>query len=83
MVYIIPGEVKSTSLLKHYSQLLSPLEKDKVRQIRGYEFKKNALLARTLVWTTIARCMFIFFLLSIQLQSLVSKIGVSQLGFVS
>jgi len=55
--FIRPDEVKSTSLLKHYSQLLSPSEKDKVLQMRGDELKKNALLARTLVRTTIARCM--------------------------
>ncbi|CAH2054050.1 unnamed protein product [Thlaspi arvense] len=53
--YILPDEVKSTSLLKHYSQLLSPLENEKVLQMRGDELKKNALLARTLVRTTIAR----------------------------
>ncbi|KAL9828354.1 putative holo-[acyl-carrier-protein] synthase [Arabidopsis thaliana] len=55
--FIRPDEVKSTSLLKHYSQLLSPTEKEKVLQMRGDELKKNALLARTLVRATIARCM--------------------------
>ncbi|KAJ0263807.1 4'-phosphopantetheinyl transferase superfamily [Hirschfeldia incana] len=53
--YILPDEVESTSLLKRYSQLLSPIEKDGVDQMRGDELKKNALLARTLVRTTIAR----------------------------
>ncbi|CAN8259745.1 unnamed protein product [Cochlearia groenlandica] len=53
--YMIPDEVKSPSLLKHYSQILSPSEKDKVLMMRGDELKKNALLARTLVRTTIAR----------------------------
>ncbi|XP_010486804.1 PREDICTED: uncharacterized protein LOC104764898 isoform X3 [Camelina sativa] len=53
--YIRPDEVKCASLLKHYSQLLSPTEKDRVLQMRGDELKKNALLARTLVRTTIAR----------------------------
>ncbi|CAE5966881.1 unnamed protein product [Arabidopsis arenosa] len=53
--YIRPDEVKSPSLLKHYSQLLSPSEKDQVSQLRGDALKKNALLARTLVRTTIAR----------------------------
>ncbi|ESQ27089.1 hypothetical protein EUTSA_v10018973mg [Eutrema salsugineum] len=53
--YILPDEVKSKSLLKHYSQLLSPTEKHRVLQMRGDELKKNALLARTLVRTTIAR----------------------------
>ncbi|KAL0743923.1 hypothetical protein Bca4012_085436 [Brassica carinata] len=46
--YILPDEVKSTSLLKRYSQLLSQTEKDRVDQMRGDELKKNALLARTL-----------------------------------
>lgn len=59
--YILPDEVKSTSLLKRYSQFLSPIEKDRVDQMRGDELKKNALLARTLVRTTIARCMFLLF----------------------
>ncbi|XP_010425048.1 PREDICTED: uncharacterized protein LOC104710185 isoform X2 [Camelina sativa] len=53
--YVVPDEVKSTSLLKHYSQLLSPPENDKVLQMRGDKLQKNALLARTLVRTTIAR----------------------------
>ncbi|KAF8088849.1 hypothetical protein N665_0528s0007 [Sinapis alba] len=53
--YIIPDEVKSTSLLKRYSHLLSPTEKNRVDQMRGDDLKKNALLARTLVRTTIAR----------------------------
>ncbi|CAH8339308.1 unnamed protein product [Eruca vesicaria subsp. sativa] len=53
--YILPDEVKSTSLLNRYSQLLSPNERDRVDQMRGDELKKNALLARTLVRTTIAR----------------------------
>ncbi|VVB08057.1 unnamed protein product [Arabis nemorensis] len=53
--YILPNEVKSTSLLKQYSQFLSPSEKDKVVQMKGNKLKKNALLARILVRTTIAR----------------------------
>ncbi|KAL1225655.1 Phosphopantetheinyl transferase [Cardamine amara subsp. amara] len=53
--YVLPNEVKSTSLLKQFYQLLSPPEKDKVLQMRGDDLKKNALLARTLVRTTIAR----------------------------
>ncbi|XP_022575520.2 4'-phosphopantetheinyl transferase gsp-like isoform X1 [Brassica napus] len=53
--YVIPDEVKSTSLLKRYSQLLAQTEKDGVDQMRGDELKKNALLARTLVRTTVAR----------------------------
>ncbi|KAG7558539.1 4'-phosphopantetheinyl transferase domain superfamily [Arabidopsis thaliana x Arabidopsis arenosa] len=53
--YVVPEEVKCKSLLKQYSQLLSPPEKDKVLRMRGDELQKNALLARTLVRTTIAR----------------------------
>ncbi|CAD5317960.1 unnamed protein product [Arabidopsis thaliana] len=53
--YVVPDEVKSISLLKHYSQILSPSENDKVLQMRGNKLQKNALLARTLVRTTIAR----------------------------
>jgi 4'-phosphopantetheinyl transferase len=75
--FIRPDEVKSTSLLKHYSQLLSPTEKEKVLQMRGDELKKNALLARTLVRTTIARCMVILTYLPSSFPSL--AIGVSYL----
>ena len=57
--YVVPDEVKSISLLKHYSQILSPSENDKVLQMRGNKLQKNALLARTLVRTTIARCMLL------------------------
>ncbi|CAA7029140.1 unnamed protein product [Microthlaspi erraticum] len=54
--YILPNQVKTESLLKHYSQLLSPSEKDDLLRMRSDELrKKNALLARTLVRTTIAR----------------------------
>ncbi|ESQ48435.1 hypothetical protein EUTSA_v10021266mg [Eutrema salsugineum] len=54
--YIIPNQVKSESLLKHYSELLSPSEKGKVFRMQSDELnKKNVLLARTLVRTTIAR----------------------------
>ncbi|KAF8083572.1 hypothetical protein N665_0765s0014 [Sinapis alba] len=54
--YILPNEVKSESLLKHYSQFLSQSEKDSVFGMQSDELKKkNALLARTLVRTTVAR----------------------------
>lgn len=54
--YILPNEVKSESLLKHYSELLSQPEKDHVFRMQSDELtKKNALLARTLVRTTVAR----------------------------
>lgn len=54
--YILPNEIKSESLLKRYSEILSPSEKDYVLRMRSDELKKkNVLLARTLVRTTIAR----------------------------
>ncbi|XP_044483742.1 uncharacterized protein LOC123209666 isoform X2 [Mangifera indica] len=53
--YIVPDEVKSTSLLNHYLELLSPREKENIYRLRGDQHKKTALLARALVRTTIAR----------------------------
>ncbi|KAL2533526.1 4'-phosphopantetheinyl transferase superfamily [Abeliophyllum distichum] len=53
--YVIPREVKSESLLNKYLDILSPCEKENVFQMRGEEPRKNALLARALVRTTIAR----------------------------
>ncbi|CAH8293531.1 unnamed protein product [Eruca vesicaria subsp. sativa] len=54
--YILPNEVNNKSLLKHYTQLLSQHEKDSISGMQSDELnKKNALLARTLVRTTLAR----------------------------
>ncbi|VVA97713.1 unnamed protein product [Arabis nemorensis] len=54
--YILPNEIKSQSLLKHYTEILSPSEKDHLLRMRCDELKKkNVLLARTSVRTTIAR----------------------------
>ncbi|CAI9097713.1 OLC1v1034185C1 [Oldenlandia corymbosa var. corymbosa] len=53
--YIKPSEVKDESLLNQYKEILSPAEKDKVSQMSSEELRKNALLARALVRTTIAR----------------------------
>ncbi|KAG2309812.1 hypothetical protein Bca52824_029560 [Brassica carinata] len=54
--YMLPNEVKSESLLKHYTQLPSQSEKDTIFGMQSDELKmKNALLARTLVRTTVAR----------------------------
>ncbi|XP_031278834.1 uncharacterized protein LOC116137287 [Pistacia vera] len=53
--YIVPEEVKSTSLLNQYLEILSPREKENVYRMRGDQHKKSALLARALVRTTIAR----------------------------
>ncbi|OMO68336.1 4'-phosphopantetheinyl transferase superfamily [Corchorus olitorius] len=53
--YILPDEVKSLALLKQYSELLSPCERENVNRMGGDQLKKRALLARTLVRTTIAR----------------------------
>ncbi|CAM8913619.1 unnamed protein product [Rhodiola kirilowii] len=53
--YILPGEVKSASLLDQYYQHLSPCEKEDISSMGTDQLKKSALLARTLVRTTIAR----------------------------
>ncbi|KAK5841670.1 uncharacterized protein LOC108466538 [Gossypium arboreum] len=53
--YILPDEVKSVALLNRYSELLSPCERENVNRMSGDQLKKRALLARTLVRTTIAR----------------------------
>ncbi|MCD7451172.1 hypothetical protein HAX54_009900 [Datura stramonium] len=53
--YVIPSEVKGESLLNKYMEILSPCEKENVLSMRGDELWKSALLARTLVRTTIAR----------------------------
>ncbi|KAL5740030.1 hypothetical protein ACOSQ2_029210 [Xanthoceras sorbifolium] len=53
--YILPDEVRSTSLLNQYMELLSPCEKQNVNRMRGDNHRKGALLARALVRTTIAR----------------------------
>ncbi|XP_012839729.1 PREDICTED: L-aminoadipate-semialdehyde dehydrogenase-phosphopantetheinyl transferase [Erythranthe guttata] len=53
--YVKPSEVKNESLLKQYLDILSPRERENVMQMRGEELRKSALLARTLVRTTIAR----------------------------
>lgn len=53
--YTAPDEVKSTSLLSQYLEVLSPCEKENVFRMRGEELQKRALLVRALVRTTIAR----------------------------
>ncbi|XP_076899513.1 uncharacterized protein LOC143553387 [Bidens hawaiensis] len=53
--YVLPNEVKSQSLLSQYVDFLSPVEKEHVFSMRGDELQKSALLARTLVRTTISR----------------------------
>ncbi|KAL8495128.1 hypothetical protein ACS0TY_019337 [Phlomoides rotata] len=53
--YIKPSKVKSESLLKQYLGILSPCERENVLRMQGEELRKGALLARTLVRTTIAR----------------------------
>ncbi|XP_021765046.1 uncharacterized protein LOC110729603 [Chenopodium quinoa] len=53
--YVIPDEIKSSSLLKQYLDILSPSEKKSVLSFREDEVRKKALLARALVRTTIAR----------------------------
>ncbi|KMT06770.1 hypothetical protein BVRB_7g159300 [Beta vulgaris subsp. vulgaris] len=53
--YVIPDEVKNLSLLNQYLEILSPTEKQSVLSFQEDERRKNALLARALVRTTIAR----------------------------
>ncbi|CAN1134076.1 hypothetical protein LINPERPRIM_LOCUS16313 [Linum perenne] len=53
--YVVPNEVKSASLLSQYMELLPQSERDHVLSFRGDQLQKSALLARTLVRTTIAR----------------------------
>ncbi|CAK7341855.1 unnamed protein product [Dovyalis caffra] len=53
--FVMPDEFKSVSLLNQYMELLSPCEKENVLSMRGDQLQKRALLARTLVRTTIAR----------------------------
>ncbi|KAL5722843.1 hypothetical protein ACHQM5_006313 [Ranunculus cassubicifolius] len=53
--YVIPDEVKDASLLSRYLHLLSPCEKENVFRMQGDNLQKRALLARTLVRTTLAR----------------------------
>lgn len=54
--YVVPDEVKSSSLLSNYLDILSPCEKENVSRMQGERLQKAALLARVLVRTTIARC---------------------------
>ncbi|CAN0900034.1 4'-phosphopantetheinyl transferase Sfp [Linum grandiflorum] len=53
--YVVPDEVKSASLSSQYMKLLPQSERDHVLSFRGDQLQKSALLARTLVRTTIAR----------------------------
>ncbi|XP_054801920.1 uncharacterized protein LOC129305821 isoform X2 [Prosopis cineraria] len=53
--YILPDEVNSPNLLNQYLEILSPCEKENIFRMRGELLKKRALLARTLVRTTLAR----------------------------
>ncbi|XP_047324876.1 4'-phosphopantetheinyl transferase gsp-like isoform X2 [Impatiens glandulifera] len=53
--YILPHEVKDKHLLDQYVELLSPSEKENVLSMNGKDLRQRALLARTLVRTTIAR----------------------------
>ncbi|XP_062112745.1 uncharacterized protein LOC133823907 isoform X2 [Humulus lupulus] len=53
--YVLPDEVRSQSLMNQYLEILSPCEKDNVVSMSGDQLRKNAVLARALVRTTIAR----------------------------
>ncbi|KAF3325794.1 4-phosphopantetheinyl transferase [Carex littledalei] len=53
--YIKPEEINDSSSLKQYTDLLSPCEKRGVLSLSGEQLQKNAILARTLVRTTLSR----------------------------
>ncbi|XP_073004620.1 uncharacterized protein [Typha latifolia] len=53
--YVVPDELKDTSLLNQYMELLSPCERQRVLSMDGERLQKGALLARALVRTTLAR----------------------------
>ncbi|WCJ34291.1 4'-phosphopantetheinyl transferase superfamily [Euphorbia peplus] len=53
--YVVPDEVNCGSLLGRYTEILSPAEKKNVLCFPEEQLQKRALLARTLVRTTIAR----------------------------
>ncbi|KAJ8433340.1 hypothetical protein Cgig2_021347 [Carnegiea gigantea] len=55
MWYVILDEVHGTSLLEQYLEILSPSEKQTVLSLKDDELRKRAILARTLVRTTISR----------------------------
>ncbi|XP_074311809.1 uncharacterized protein LOC141647497 isoform X2 [Silene latifolia] len=52
---VVPDEVKSSSLLNQYMEILSPSEKQNVLRLGEDKHQKRALLARALVRATIAR----------------------------
>ncbi|XP_020679887.1 uncharacterized protein LOC110097697 isoform X1 [Dendrobium catenatum] len=52
---IVPDEVKCGSLLNQYLKILSPCERQAVFGLNGAKLQKGALLARTLVRTTLSR----------------------------
>ncbi|KAL9236229.1 hypothetical protein vseg_010927 [Gypsophila vaccaria] len=53
--YVVPDEVTSSSLLNQYLEILSPSEKCSVLSLPQLARQKEALLARALVRTTLAR----------------------------
>ncbi|XP_020571066.1 uncharacterized protein LOC110018180 [Phalaenopsis equestris] len=53
--YVVPDEVNCESLLNQYLKILSPCERQAVLRINGAKQQKGALLARTLVRTTLSR----------------------------
>ncbi|KAF9613351.1 hypothetical protein IFM89_007429 [Coptis chinensis] len=55
MWYITPDELKDASLIDQYLNVLSPSEKENVIRLPGDKLQRSAILARTLVRTTLAR----------------------------
>ncbi|PKA51946.1 4'-phosphopantetheinyl transferase [Apostasia shenzhenica] len=53
--YIVTDEVNEPSLLNQYSKILSPSERRATLHLNGTKLQKAALLARTLVRTTLSR----------------------------
>lgn len=61
--YVVPDEVKDASLLKQYMEILSPSERESILQMDKDKVQRGAVLARTLVRTTLSRCMLLFYLM--------------------
>ncbi|KAJ6849735.1 uncharacterized protein M6B38_266585 [Iris pallida] len=53
--YVVPDEVKDASLLKQYMEILSPCERESILQMDKDKVQRGAVLARTLVRTTLSR----------------------------
>ena len=54
--YVLPDELNDASLLKMYTELLSPSERKNALSMNGEKLQKGAVLSRALVRTTLSRC---------------------------